>query len=82
MLRVGGTVERQEWGQRRCFPGQVVVDSRKGALEPRHGSSMEPKGHHLNRWLETRQRQSRSSVCVENPITRGVGGPLFPSWRQ
>ena len=32
-LRVGATVERQEWGQRRCFPGQVVVDSRKGALD-------------------------------------------------
>ena len=33
MLRVGTTIERQEWGQCRFFPGQVVVDSRKGALD-------------------------------------------------
>ena len=33
MLRVGATVERQEWGQCRRFPGQVVVDSRKEALD-------------------------------------------------
>ena len=33
VLRRGGTAEGQEWGQRRRFPGQIVVDTRVGALD-------------------------------------------------
>ena len=32
-LHPGGTVEAQEWGNRRLFPGQVIVGSREGALQ-------------------------------------------------
>ena len=32
-FRVGTTVEPQGWGRQRTFPGQVIVDTRKGALD-------------------------------------------------
>ena len=32
-LRVGAAVEPQRWGRGRTFPGRVIVDTRKGALD-------------------------------------------------
>ena len=51
-LRPGDTVETQEWGTRRTFPGQVVVDIRRGALDTagtwRRGNTIWTDGSRLD----------------------------------